>query len=234
MSPEILLKYPHGIKWSSPVVIVLDRDGNRSFGFRFKICQSRNPDDWYTLVSEVSSAPAKNKLNAGDYIRSINGKSPETPQEAEQLLYSLENLDSLRIIVQRPQDILSKYKRCISQKEGSDPTKTVSFRGVSIQKSDLNVYIGDIPPSLYDQLCTDLQIQMPRENDWKLLGELILRLTTRDVERYKTKTNPADCLLWDLRNEKGFTVPRLINFLRKMEREDIISPLQKWLDSEQK
>ncbi|KAK3102673.1 hypothetical protein FSP39_013057 [Pinctada imbricata] len=97
---------------------------------------------------------------------------------------------------------------------------------ISEEAPRLQMYIIDLPYTLFEQVFRYLQINGGR--DWKQLAGN-LGFTTEHILLFEQKPDPAKELLITLNQQRRLTIGKLIEELSEMERFDIVEKLNEWL-----
>lgn len=108
----LAVKYPHKIRYKMPIKIVLNKncDGRLGFSYKIKLNQIRYNGEcrneccvYDYLVDSITAPPAKDKLQVGDCIQSVNHE-PMTQRSDERLKKLIrEGGDKVILFVQRPE-----------------------------------------------------------------------------------------------------------------------------------
>lgn len=96
----------------------------------------------------------------------------------------------------------------------------------------MGTYMNELPHTILRMISQKLHLEMTFGNDWKLLGGL-LGLSGEKISLYGTHKEPAYQLLMDQGRSHRLTLALLLELLQHpdMERHDIISGIEDWLDS---
>ncbi|XP_033745230.1 uncharacterized protein LOC117330827 [Pecten maximus] len=121
---------------------------------------------------------------------------------------------------------LSKRQICCSE-------KLENHRKVKLWLSNMiGKYVNELPHTILRMISQKLHLNTTFGNDWKLLGGL-LGLTGDKIALYDTHKEPAYQLLMDQGRSHRLTLALLLELLQHpdMERRDITSGIEDWLDS---
>ncbi|OWF45250.1 uncharacterized protein LOC110457259 [Mizuhopecten yessoensis] len=122
---------------------------------------------------------------------------------------------------------LSKRQICCSSE------KLDNHRKVKIWLPNMmGKYMNELPHTILRRISQKLHLDTTFGNDWKLLGGL-LGLTGETIALYDTHKEPAYQLLMDQGRSHRLTLALLLELLQHtdMERRDITSLIEDWLDS---
>lgn len=147
------------------------------------------------------------------------GRSREsTIPKLREILVSMGRWDCVGILDQDPKAVKPQNETMIkTEKDKTDGRK----------KREKEMEIGELSPSVYDELCEKLNEKLSGRDYIELASRM--KYTSDDLKRFEKRNpeNPTDEILQKWRTKDGHNVDKLVKILRKIERDDLAALLEK-------